>query len=203
MRIEVRVITKRFGDFAALEDSCSGCPKGSLTALLGPSGSGKSTLLRIIAGLETPTAARFHRRQRCHPCPPPGPRDRLRLPTLRPVRPYDRRDNVGFGLKIRKRPKPEVFPHAVDELLELVGLTKWAGSSPQQLSGGQRQRTALARALAVEPEVLLLDELFGARRDSAPSCACGCAGCTTSRARPPCSSPTIRRRRWRSPTGSR
>ncbi|MGI8572813.1 MAG: sulfate/molybdate ABC transporter ATP-binding protein [Solirubrobacteraceae bacterium] len=162
MRIEVTDIAKRFGEFTALEDVTLEVPEGSLTALLGPSGSGKSTLLRIIAGLETPdrgtvlidganvTAAR--------------PQDRGIGFVFQHYAAFTHmsvRENVSFGLRIRKRPREEIRSR-VDDLLELVGLTQWAGQRPDQLSGGQRQRMALPRALAVEPQVLLLDEPFGA-----------------------------------------
>jgi sulfate transport system ATP-binding protein len=162
MRIEVESISKQFGDFRALDDITLEVPNGSLTALLGPSGSGKSTLLRIIAGLETPDQGTVlidgndvtHAR----------PQDRAIGFVFQHYAPFAHmtvRDNVAFGLKIRKRPKTEVRER-VDELLSLVGLTKWSQQRPHQLSGGQRQRMALARALAVEPRVLLLDEPFGA-----------------------------------------
>lgn len=162
MRIEVTDIAKRFGEFTALEDVTLEVPEGSLTALLGPSGSGKSTLLRIVAGLESPdrgtvlidgtnvTAAR--------------PQDRGIGFVFQHYAAFTHmsvRENVAFGLRIRKRPREEIRVR-VDDLLELVGLTQWAGQRPDQLSGGQRQRMALARALAVEPQVLLLDEPFGA-----------------------------------------
>ena len=160
--ITVRGVSKRFGDFEALRDIDLVIPDGSLTALLGPSGSGKSTLLRIIAGLERPDAGRVE----IHGA------DATALPTQRrqigfvfqhyaAFKHMTVRDNVAFGLKIRKRPKREVT-RRVDELLEVVGLTGYANRYPAQLSGGQRQRMALARALAVEPKVLLLDEPFGA-----------------------------------------
>jgi sulfate/thiosulfate transport system ATP-binding protein len=162
MRIDVKNISKQFGDFTALEDVSLEVPKGSLTALLGPSGSGKSTLLRIIAGLEIPDTGSIMIDER----------------DVTFARPQERaigfvfqhyaafahmtvRENVAFGLRIRKRPKEEVKAK-VDELLALVGLTAWGGQRPAQLSGGQRQRMALARALAVDPQVLLLDEPFGA-----------------------------------------
>ena len=162
MRIDAVNVSKRFGDFAALNNVSLQVTEGSLTALLGPSGSGKSTLLRIIAGLESPdqgtilidgvdvTAAR--------------PQDRgigFVFQHYAPFAHMSVRENVAFGLRIRKRPKPEITAR-VDELLELVGLTAWGGQRPAQLSGGQRQRMALARALAVQPRVLLLDEPFGA-----------------------------------------
>jgi sulfate/thiosulfate transport system ATP-binding protein len=162
MSISVVNISKRFGDFTALEDVSLEIPEGSLTALLGPSGSGKSTLLRIIAGLET-----FDRGTVLLD----GKDVSFITPQKRGIgfvfqhyaafAHMSVRDNVAFGLKIRKRPKAEVTAK-VDELLELVGLTKWAGQRPSQLSGGQRQRMALARALAPAPSQLLLDEPFGA-----------------------------------------
>src|SRR5947209_14171063 len=162
MSIEVRNVSKRFGSFQALEDVSIDVPGGSLTALLGPSGSGKSTLLRIVAGLEWPDTGKI----------------RLAGEDATPLTPQKRgvgfvfqhyaafkhmtvRDNVAFGLAIRKRPKAEVRTR-VDELLDLVQLQGFGDRYPAQLSGGQRQRMALARALAPEPKVLLLDEPFGA-----------------------------------------
>jgi sulfate transport system ATP-binding protein len=162
MRIDVRGVAKSFGDFSALEEVTLEVSEGSLTALLGPSGSGKSTLLRIIAGLETPDRGAVL----------------IDGADVTRARPQERgigfvfqhyaafthmsvRENVAFGLQIRKRPREEIRAR-VDGLLELVGLTQWASQRPDQLSGGQRQRMALARALAVQPRVLLLDEPFGA-----------------------------------------
>jgi len=162
MTIEVQAVSKRFSEFTALDDVTLQVPEGSLTALLGPSGSGKSTLLRIVAGLESPDAGAVL----------------LDGVDVTAARPQDRgigfvfqhyaafahmsvRENVAFGLRIRKRPRAEIRAR-VDELLALVGLTTWSEQRPDQLSGGQRQRMALARALAVEPRVLLLDEPFGA-----------------------------------------
>jgi len=162
LSIEVRNVTKRFGAFTALDDVSVSIPTGSLTALLGPSGGGKSTLLRVIAGLEVADEGTVHIEGQ----------DATRLPA-------QKRDvgfvfqhyaafkhlsvfrNVAFGLEIRKRPKEEVRER-VHELLRLVHLERFADRFPSQLSGGQRQRMALARALAVEPRVLLLDEPFGA-----------------------------------------
>jgi sulfate transport system ATP-binding protein len=162
MRIDINAISKHFGDFTALDNVSLEVPEGSLTALLGPSGSGKSTLLRIIAGLETPDSGTVMI---------DGKDVSYVIPQKRGIgfvfQHYAAfthmtvRENVAFGLRIRKRPKPEIRER-VDELLALVGLTKWAEQRPSQLSGGQRQRMALARALAVEPNVLLLDEPFGA-----------------------------------------
>jgi sulfate transport system ATP-binding protein len=162
MRIEVNDISKHFGDFTALQDVSLEVPEGSLTALLGPSGSGKSTLLRIIAGLEVPDtgAVMIDGADVSHVIP-----QRRGIGFVfqhyAAFTHMSVRENVAFGLKIRKRPKSEVTER-VDELLKLVGLTKWSEQRPSQLSGGQRQRMALARALAVEPKVLLLDEPFGA-----------------------------------------
>jgi sulfate transport system ATP-binding protein len=160
--IEARGITKRFGDYTALEDVTVEVPGGSLTALLGPSGSGKSTLLRVIAGLERPDAGEVWLA---------GVDVTTRAPQKRGVgfvfqhyaafKHMTVRKNIAFGLEIRRRPRKEVAAR-VDELLELVQLTGLASRYPAQLSGGQRQRMGLARALAVDPTVLLLDEPFGA-----------------------------------------
>src|SRR6185312_2335435 len=162
MSIEIRDVNKRFGDFVALEDINVSLPTGQLTALLGPSGGGKSTLLRIIAGLERADAGT------------------VRIEGVDATRMSPQRRNVGFvfqhyavfkhmtvakniafGLEIRRKSKDEVRER-VDELLKLVHLSQFADRLPSQLSGGQRQRMALARALAVQPKVLLLDEPFGA-----------------------------------------
>jgi len=155
-------VTKHFGSFTALDQVSVSIPEGSLTALLGPSGSGKSTLLRVIAGLEQPESGQVLI----------GNEDVTKTPArARGVGMVFQHyaafkhmtvwDNVAFGLTIRKRPKVEVSDR-VHELLELVQLEGLAKRYPSQLSGGQRQRMALARALAVEPSVLLLDEPFGA-----------------------------------------
>jgi len=160
--IVVEQLTKRFGSFEAVSDVSFSAPGGAITALLGPSGSGKSTVLRMIAGLEAPNEGHIW----------------LGDVELTPKSVQERRvgfvfqhyalfrhmtveDNVGFGLTVRKQPKPERQAR-VDELLELVQLSHFAKRYPDQLSGGQRQRVALARALAPRPEVLLLDEPFGA-----------------------------------------
>jgi sulfate transport system ATP-binding protein len=160
--IQVSGVEKRFGGFQALDDVSLEVPDGSLTALLGPSGSGKSTLLRVIAGLEFPDAGTVSI----------GGRDATAVPPQRrgigfvfqhyaAFKHMTVRDNVAFGLTVRRRPKAETRAK-VDELLRIVGLDGYQARYPAQLSGGQRQRMALARALAVEPEVLLLDEPFGA-----------------------------------------
>jgi sulfate transport system ATP-binding protein len=135
---------------------------GSLTALLGPSGSGKSTLLRVIAGLEAPDAGTVHIAGRDATTVPPQKRGiGFVFQHYAAFKHMTVRDNVAFGLTVRRRPKAEVSAR-VDELLAIVGLDGYQGRYPAQLSGGQRQRMALARALAVEPQVLLLDEPFGA-----------------------------------------
>ena len=155
-------VSKNYGDFAALEDVTVRVEPGSLTALLGPSGSGKSTLLRIIAGLETPDAGTVTLGDDDVTGVPPQQRGiGFVFQHYAAFKHMTVRDNVAFGLTIRKRPKDEVA-RRVDELLEIVGLSGYQGRYPSQLSGGQRQRMALARALAVEPKVLLLDEPFGA-----------------------------------------
>lgn len=162
MSIVVENVTKRFGEFVALDGVSLEVADGSLTALLGPSGSGKSTLLRVIAGLEQPDSGRvlIHGE------------DMTRVPVQErsvgfcfqhyaAFKHMTVRDNVAFGLRIRRRGRRET-QERVRELLGLVHLEGFADRYPAQLSGGQRQRMALARALAVEPRVLLLDEPFGA-----------------------------------------
>jgi sulfate transport system ATP-binding protein len=160
--IEARNVTKRFGDFVALDDVSIDVESGSLTALLGPSGSGKSTLLRVIAGLEVPdTGDVFISGREATALAPQKRGVGFVFQHYAPFTHMTVREDVAFGLKIRKRPKDEIRAR-VDELLELVQLSGLGGRYPSQLSGGQRQRMALARALAPEPEVLLLDEPFGA-----------------------------------------
>jgi len=166
MSIEVRNVTKHFGTFRALDDVTLDIPSGELVALLGPSGCGKTTLLRIIAGLEVPDQGRilFHGEDATHE----HARERnvgfvfQHYALFRHMTVFE---NVAFGLRVkpRNRRPPEAEIHKrVHELLNLVQLDWLADRYPPQLSGGQRQRIALARALAVEPKVLLLDEPFGA-----------------------------------------
>jgi sulfate/thiosulfate transport system ATP-binding protein len=160
--IEVRNVSKRFGSFQALEDVSLDVEGGALTALLGPSGSGKSTLLRIIAGLEVPDSGEI--RLAGEDATPLTTQQRgvgFVFQHYAAFKHMSVRENIAFGLKIRKRPKDEVRSR-VDELLALVQLQGFGDRYPAQLSGGQRQRMALARALAPEPKVLLLDEPFGA-----------------------------------------
>ena len=160
--ITVTAARKNYGDFAALDDVGLEIPAGSLTALLGPSGSGKSTLLRSIAGLETLDAGRIDIDGRDVTAVPPQKRGiGFVFQHYAAFKHMTVRDNVAFGLTIRKRPGREIDKR-VDELLEIVGLGGFQHRYPAQLSGGQRQRMALARALAVDPQVLLLDEPFGA-----------------------------------------
>jgi len=162
MAIEAREITKRFGDYTALDEVSITVPDGSLTALLGPSGSGKSTLLRVIAGLERPDAGRVLIEGEDVTARPARKREvGFVFQHYAAFKHMSVADNVAFGLTVRKRPKAEVRAR-VAELLALVGLAHLGARYPSQLSGGQRQRMALARALAVEPRVLLLDEPFGA-----------------------------------------
>jgi sulfate transport system ATP-binding protein len=162
MSIDVSHVSKRFGDFVALDDVSVSIPTGRLTALLGPSGGGKSTLLRIIAGLETADegAVGIEGAEATH-LPPQKRNVGFVFQHYAAFKHMNVAKNVAFGLEIRRRPKQEI-QRRVDELLELVHLQQFAMRLPSQLSGGQRQRMALARALAAEPSVLLLDEPFGA-----------------------------------------
>jgi len=162
MGIAARNVSKRFKDFVALDDVSVEAPTGSLTALLGPSGSGKSTLLRAIAGLEKPDSGQIVISGEDKTGVPPQQRGvGFVFQHYAAFKHMTVFENVAFGLKIRKHPK-DVIRKNVNELLELVQLEGFADRYPTQLSGGQRQRMALARALAVEPQVLLLDEPFGA-----------------------------------------
>ena len=165
MRVQAIGITKRFGAGAALDGVDVDVRSGELMALLGPSGSGKTTLLRVIAGLETPDAGRVMF----------GDEDATEIPVRKRrvgfvfqhyalFRHMSVSENIAFGLRVRGRDKPSraAITARVDELLRLVQLEAYGERRPNQLSGGQRQRIALARALAVDPRVLLLDEPFGA-----------------------------------------
>jgi sulfate transport system ATP-binding protein len=162
MSIAIRNVSKRFGDFQAVDDVSLDVPTGSLVALLGPSGSGKSTLLRIIAGLEQADSGSVAIAD--EDVTGTSPQDRgigfvfQHYAAFKHMTVFQ---NIAFGLKIRKRPKAEI-KQRVEELISLVQLEGMANRYPAQLSGGQRQRMGLARALAVDPKVLLLDEPFGA-----------------------------------------
>jgi sulfate transport system ATP-binding protein len=166
MSIELRNIDKRFGDFVSVNDVSFTVETGELVALLGPSGSGKTTLLRIIAGLEWPDAGSvsFHGEDATDT----HARDRQVGFVFQHYALFGHLtifENIAFGLRVRPRkhrPTEAAIAKKVHTLLELVQLDWLADRFPHQLSGGQRQRIALARALAVEPRVLLLDEPFGA-----------------------------------------
>jgi sulfate/thiosulfate transport system ATP-binding protein len=162
MSITIAQVSKKFGNFQALDNINLNVEPGTLVALLGPSGSGKSTLLRTIAGLETPDQGRVQINER----------DTTNLDIRKRnigfvfqhyalFKHLTVRQNISFGLDIRKKPR-KIIKQRVNELLELIQLEGFGDRYPGQLSGGQRQRVALARALAVQPEVLLLDEPFGA-----------------------------------------
>jgi sulfate transport system ATP-binding protein len=160
--IEARGIVKRFGAFTALDGVSVDAPTGSLTALLGPSGSGKSTLLRVIAGLEQPDAGEvFLDGEDVTRRPPQSRGVGFVFQHYAAFKHMTVWDNIAFGLTIRRRPRSQI-KQRVSELLDLVQLSGLAKRYPAQLSGGQRQRMGLARALAVDPKVLLLDEPFGA-----------------------------------------
>jgi sulfate transport system ATP-binding protein len=162
MSIDITNVTKKFGDFVALDNVNVSIPTGQLTALLGPSGGGKSTLLRIIAGLDSADEGSISIEGTDATKLPPQKRNvGFVFQHYAVFKHMTVAKNVAFGLEIRKRPKDEI-EHRVEELLKLVHLSQFSHRMPNQLSGGQRQRMALARALAVEPTVLLLDEPFGA-----------------------------------------
>ena len=160
--IVVEHLTKRFGDFEAVSDVSFTANAGSITALLGPSGSGKSTVLRMIAGLERPTEGRIHVGKEDVTAKSVQEREvGFVFQHYALFRHMTVTENVEFGLRVRKEERGS-RDGRVKELLELVQMTRFADRYPEQLSGGQRQRVALARALAPRPEVLLLDEPFGA-----------------------------------------
>ena len=166
MSIEIRNVSKQFGDFHALRDVSLDIASGELIALLGPSGCGKTTLLRIIAGLETADVGSIHFSG--EDTTDVHVRERnvgfvfQHYALFRHMTVFE---NVAFGLRVKprnERPSEAQIKQKVTDLLKLVQLDWLAERFPSQLSGGQRQRIALARALAVEPKVLLLDEPFGA-----------------------------------------
>jgi len=166
MSIEIRNLNKRFGATVVCDNLNLDIPAGELVALLGPSGSGKTTLLRIIAGLEVPDSGHvlFHGEDATNTTV----RERNVGFVFQHYALFNHMtifENVAFGLRVRpkdRRPAEREIKSKVTELLKLVQLDWVADRYPHQLSGGQRQRIALARALAVEPKVLLLDEPFGA-----------------------------------------
>ncbi len=162
MSISLSHLTKSYNDVAVVEDVNVEIPESSLTAVLGPSGSGKSTLLKLIAGLERPDEGRVIIESDDVTDVDPRHRDiGFCFQHYAPFRHMNVARNIGFGLRARKQPKG-IIDAKVAELIELVRLDGKAKSYPAQLSGGERQRMALARALAIEPRVLLLDEPFGA-----------------------------------------
>jgi sulfate transport system ATP-binding protein len=162
MGIVVEGVSKRFDGFAALENVSIEVPDGSLTALLGPSGGGKSTLLRVVSGLERPDVGRvLLSGQDVTHVPVQDRRIGFVFQHYAAFKHMTVRDNIAFGLRIRRVPRDKAKLR-IRELVRLVQLEGLAHRFPSQLSGGQRQRMALARALAVEPGVLLLDEPFGA-----------------------------------------
>ena len=166
MSVALERVSKRFGEYVALDEVTFRVDEGELVALVGPSGSGKSTLLRVVAGLERQDAGtvRIHGEDAA----PLGPGDRRigfvfqHYALFRHMTVFE---NVAFGLRVRPRggrPSAGEIKTAVKDLLQLVELDTLGGRYPSELSGGQQQRVALARALAVQPRVLLLDEPFGA-----------------------------------------
>ena len=162
MYVEMKDICKNYGDFRASDHVSFGIEKGKLVALLGPSGSGKTTLLRMIAGLETPNSGDIYiDGQRVNDVPAARRGIGFVFQNYALFRYMTVYDNVAFGLELMKMPKKEIKKR-VTELLELTGLSGMEKRYPNQLSGGQRQRVAFARALAPNPQVLLLDEPFSA-----------------------------------------
>jgi sulfate/thiosulfate transport system ATP-binding protein len=162
MSIRVKGVSKRFGNFVALDDVSVDVPDGKLVALLGPSGSGKTTLLRVIAGLEMPDAGFVYYENEDVTFRPARERNLgfvfQHYALFRHLTVFE---NVAFALRVRRRPEAEVRER-VRELLHLIRLEGLEWRKPSELSGGQRQRVALARSLAARPRVLLLDEPFGA-----------------------------------------
>ena len=162
MYVEMKNIYKRYGDFLASDNVSFGVEKGKLVALLGPSGSGKTTLLRMIAGLENPNSGDIYiDGKRVNDIQASKRGIGFVFQSYALFRYMTVYDNVAFGLKLKKMPKEQIRERVM-ELLELTGLAGMEKRYPNQLSGGQRQRVAFARALAPNPQVLLLDEPFAA-----------------------------------------
>ena len=162
MYVEMKNIYKRYGDFLASDNVSFGIEKGKLVARLGPSGRGKTTLLRMIAGLENPNSGDiFIDGKRVNDIPASKRGIGFVFQNYALFRYMTVFDNVAFGLELQKMPKKQI-KERVKELLELTGLSGMEKRYPNQLSGGQRQRVAFARALAPNPQVLLLDEPFAA-----------------------------------------
>ena len=162
MYVEMKHIEKNYGSFHASRDVSFGIDKGKLVALLGPSGSGKTTILRMLAGLENPNSGDiFIDGRRVNDIPAAKRGIGFVFQNYALFRYMTVYDNVAFGLEIQKRPKEEIRQRVL-EMIDLVGLSGMEKRYPNQLSGGQRQRVAFARALAPNPQVLLLDEPFAA-----------------------------------------
>ena len=162
MYVEMKNIFKQYGNFRASDNVNFGIEKGKLVALLGPSGSGKTTILRMIAGLETPSFGDIYiDGKRVNDIPASQRGIGFVFQNYALFRHMTVYDNIAFGLKLQKVPKDEIKKR-VTELLEITGLAGLEKRYPNQLSGGQRQRVAFARALAPNPQVLLLDEPFAA-----------------------------------------
>ncbi|MGZ4135599.1 MAG: ABC transporter ATP-binding protein [Tumebacillaceae bacterium] len=162
MQIEVRGLSKSFGTVSAVHDVSFSIEKGKFIGLLGPSGGGKTTILRMLAGLETPTGGEISfSGQDVSSLPPQQRGIGFVFQNYALFKHMTVFDNIAFGLKVQKKSKAEIAER-VHELLELVGLSGTEKRYPHQLSGGQRQRVAFARALAPEPQLLLLDEPFAA-----------------------------------------
>ncbi|MDF0601427.1 ABC transporter ATP-binding protein [Psychromarinibacter sp. C21-152] len=160
--IQFRNVTKRFGDFTAVDNIELDIFEREFFALLGPSGCGKTTLMRMLAGFETPTEGTILLDGKdIAPIPPNRRATNMMFQSYALFPHLTVRDNIAFGLKRERRPKPEIDAR-VDEMLRLVQLQKFATRKPHQISGGQRQRVALARCLAKAPKLLLLDEPLGA-----------------------------------------
>ncbi len=162
MSIELKQVSKEFGEVAAVNNISFTVKEGELMALLGPSGGGKTTVLRMIAGLEMPSNGDiFIRGQRVNDIPVQKRNIGFVFQNYALFKNMTVFKNIAFGLKIKKWPRPEIEARVM-ELLKLLGLSGLEKRYPHQLSGGQRQRVAIARALAPKPSVLLLDEPFGA-----------------------------------------
>jgi len=162
MHVEVRGLNKRFGEFHAVKNVGFSIAKGQLIGLLGPSGGGKTSILRMLAGLETPDEGDilFHGK-RVNDLPPQERGIGFVFQNYALFKHMTVEGNIAFGLEVKKWPKPRIRER-VAELVELTGLSGFEKRYPHQLSGGQRQRVAFARALAPEPQLLLLDEPFAA-----------------------------------------
>ena len=200
--LELQHLTKKFGDFTAVDDMNLSVAEGEMIALLGGSGCGKTTTLRMISGFEYPTSGSVFIGERDVAKVPPNKRGISMVFQSYALFPHlNIWENVAYGLKVEKLPQDEIVrrTNAVMELMQLTGMER---RFPNQLSGGQQQRVALARAVVIEPSVLLFDEplsnldakLRESMRDDSGPCRSGWAS-------PLCTSPTTSRRPWPSPTG--